>query len=456
MKTVIRNGLVVNADGTMRADVLIEDGKILRVAADIREKADETADAAGCYVFPGLIDTHTHFDLDLRFTKTADDFITGTKAAVLGGTTTVLDFATQERGMTMCTTFDLWMQKAQGSSCNYGFHMAVSEWNEARIAEVDEMIRRGVTSFKMYMVYPNMMVSDGDIYRALKVTKDKDCLIGVHCENFDVLTERINELHAAGEYAPTAHPRSRPNAVEAEGVARLMRIAELADAPAWVVHLSTKEGLAEARRARKRGQEVYLETCPQYLVLDEALYGESDGEKFIMAPPLRGEADRRALLDALCTGEIDFIGTDHCSFTLAQKALGNGDFARVPNGGAGVENLLQLMYTYGVETGCLTPEKLVRLTSEQAARQFGMYPNKGVIAEGADADIVIYDPNGETAISHRTNHHNCDNSPFEGIRVHGHARDVFVNGVHAVQNGVLMTVGAGRYVSRGRSERTRR
>ena len=456
MRTIIRNGTVVNADAAIRADVLIGDGRILRVAPDIREVADETTDAAGCYVLPGLIDTHTHFDLDLGITKTADDFVTGTRAALLGGTTTVLDFATQDRGMTMRDAFDLWSGKARGASCNYGFHMAVSEWNGARVAEVDEMIQNGVTSFKMYMVYPNMMVSDGDIYRALKLTAEKDCLIGVHCENFSVLTERIDELHAAGEYGPTAHPKARPNAVEAEGVARLMRIAELADAPAWVVHLSTREGLEEARRARKRGQEVYLETCPQYLVLDEACYAEPDGEKFIMSPPLRGEADRRALLEALHTGEIDFTGTDHCSFTLEQKALGGGDFACVPNGGAGVENRLQLIYTYAVETGYLTPEKLVRATSEQAARLFGMYPRKGVIAEGADADITVYSPHGESTLSHRTNHHNCDNSPFEGIRVHGRTKDVFVNGVHAVRNGALCVTGAGRYVHRGKSERTRR
>lgn len=456
MRILIRNGLVVGDGGAVSADVLTEDGTILRVAPQIGEAHDVCIDAAGCYVMPGFIDTHTHFDLDLGTTVTADNFVTGTRAAVLGGTTTVLDFATQDRGMTMQDALDLWHKKAQGSSCNYGFHMAVSEWNDARIGEIPSMIRQGVTSFKMYMVYDAMRVDDGAIYDALRRTAAEDCIIGVHCENYDLLRQRILECRAAGLSGPTAHPLSRPNIVEAEAVARLMRIAELAEAPAWVVHLSTKEGLEEARRARLRGQEVYLETCPQYLVLDDSAYAAEDGARFVLSPPLRKPADAEAILTAMAQDEIDVIGTDHCSFTMAQKALGEDDFTKIPNGGAGVQNRAALIHTCAVQTGRMTVAQMAEQLSGNAARIFGMYPKKGCIAEGSDADIVIFDPKAERTISWRTNAHNCDNSPYEGMRTVGAARDVIVNGVLAVQNRTLVQEGAGRYVFRGRSQRPNR
>ena len=456
MRILIRNGLVVGDGGAVSADVLTEDGTILRVAPQIGEAHDVCIDAAGCYVMPGFIDTHTPFDLDLGTTVTADNFVTGTRAAVLGGTTTVLDFATQDRGMTMQDALDLWHKKAQGSSCNYGFHMAVSEWNDARIGEIPSMIRQGVTSFKMYMVYDAMRVDDGAIYDALRRTAAEDCIIGVHCENYDLLRQRILECRAAGLSGPTAHPLSRPNIVEAEAVARLMRIAELAEAPAWVVHLSTKEGLEEARRARLRGQEVYLETCPQYLVLDDSAYAAEDGARFVLSPPLRKPADAEAILTAMAQDEIDVIGTDHCSFTMAQKALGEDDFTKIPNGGAGVQNRAALIHTCAVQTGRMTVAQMAEQLSGNAARIFGMYPKKGCIAEGSDADIVIFDPKAERTISWRTNAHNCDNSPYEGMRTVGAARDVIVNGVLAVQNGTLVQEGAGRYVFRGRSQRPNR
>ena len=456
MRVLIEGGTVVNGDGERLADVLAEDGRIVEIGQGLPRDAEETVDARGCYVFPGFIDTHTHFDLDLGVTVTADDFKTGTAAAALGGTTTVLDFATQDRGMTMQDALDLWHKKAEGSSCNYGFHMAVSEWNDARIAEIDRMIAQGVTSFKMYMVYDSMRVNDGQIYSALKRAAARDCLVGVHCENYDVLNERIRELHARGVYAPAGHPASRPNAVEAEGVARLMRIAELAEAPAFVVHLSTREGLEEARRARARGQEVYLESCPQYLVLDDAAYLAPDGAKVIMSPPLRKKADNDALLGAMQANEIDFIGTDHCSFTMAQKALGNGDFAKTPNGGAGVQNRAALVYTYAVETGRITRAQMAAQLSANAAKIFGMYPKKGCIGVGSDADITVYDPRGESAISYRTNAHNCDNSPYEGMQVHGGVKAVVLNGVPVVADGKLVRRGEGRFVHRGASMRPRR
>lgn len=456
MKLLIQNGTVVRPEGSFRADLLTENGIIRRIASSIDMEADRVIDASGCLIFPGFIDTHTHLDLDLTATTTADDFDTGTKAALVGGTTTVLDFATQDRGMTMQDALDKWHKKADGkSSCNYGFHMAVSEWNDARKAEVDSMIAQGVTSFKMYMVYPAMRVDDGKIYDAIRFMKDRNCLIGVHCENFDLLNARIDELHKAGRFDPMAHPLSRPAVVEAAGVSALMRTAELADAPVWVVHLSCEASLDEVDMARGRGVEVYVETCPQYITLDRALYDAPDGEKFIMSPPLRLAHDREAIKRALGDGQIDFIGTDHCSFTMAQKALGEGDFAKVPNGGAGIQNRAELVYTYAVCPGYITVEQMAALLSENAAHIFGMFPQKGVLKEGSDADIVIFDPHAPHTISYRTNLHNCDNSPYEGVPALGGTRDVILGGELVVENGAIVKPYCGKYVFRGPSERPR-
>ncbi len=448
MRILLQNGSLVRSDGVTQADLLIENGRIAAINAHLNAAADETLDAAGKLVFPGLIDTHTHFDLDLGVTKTADDFVTGTRAAILGGTTTVLDFCTQDRGMTMAEALSLWREKAKGASCDYGFHMAISEWNDARSKEIERMVAEGITSFKMYMVYDAMRLNDGEIYAALKRVNAFGCVAGVHCENYDLLQRRIRELHDCGVYAPAGHPLSRPAAVEAEAVARLMRISELAGTPVWVVHLSTEAGLIEARRARERGQEVYLETCPQYLVLDDSRYLQPDADKFVMSPPLRKKSDESALLSAMGAGEIDFVGTDHCSFTMAQKALGNGDFAKTPNGGAGVQNRAQLVYTYAVKTGRITLSQMAAQLSENAAKLFGMYPQKGALEVGADADIALYDPSFEGVVSYQTNTHNCDNSPFEGIPVTGRVTDVFLSGAHVVRDGAPVETGRGKYVFR--------
>ena len=456
MRILIKNGTVVRSTGRKQADVLIKDGTIARIAPNIDAAADRVIDAAGCYIFAGFIDTHTHFDLDLGVTVTADDFETGTKAAVVGGTTTVLDFATQDHGMTMHDALDLWHKKAEKSTSNYGFHMAVSEWNDARKAEVDDMFRAGVSSFKMYMVYDAMRVNDGQIYDAQKYIGERGGVIGVHCENYDVLQARIAEEKAKGHFDPTAHPVSRPQAVEAEGVARLMRIAELSGSPAWVVHLSTADGLEEVRAARRRGVEVYAETCPQYFTLDVSRYADPDGAKFVMSPPLREAKDRAAILDGMKKKDIDFIGTDHCSFTMTQKALGRDDFTKIPNGGAGVQNRAELVYTYAVQTGAITLEQMALLMSERAARLFGMFPQKGALRVGSDADLVIFDPDAPHTISWRTNMHACDNSPYEGMKALGRTRDVLLNGELVVENGKLVEPYRGRYVFRKPSERYRK
>ena len=358
--------------------------------------------------------------------------------------------------MTMHDALELWHKKAEKSSGNYGFHMAVSEWDDAKKAEVDDIFRAGISSFKMYMVYDSMKVNDGQIYDAQKFIGSRGGVIGVHCENYDVLQARIAEEKAKGHMDPTAHPVSRPQAVEAEGVARLMRIAELSGYPAWVVHLSTAAGLEEVRRARKRGVEVYAESCPQYITLDVSQYAEPDGAKYVMSPPLREAADRAAILDGMKKWDVDFIGTDHCSFTMAQKAMGKDNFTKIPNGGAGVQNRAELIYTFAVVPGHITLDQMALLLSERAARLFGMFPKKGVLKEGADADVVIFDPNDRHTISWKTNLHACDNSPYEGIEALGRVRDVILNGEQVVQNGRLIAPYKGRYVFRNPCERYRK
>ncbi len=456
MRILIKNASLVFEDRVEKGDLLTEGQRIVQVGGNIDAPADQVIDGSGCFVFPGFIDTHTHFDLEVGSTVTADDFVSGTKAAVVGGTTTVLDFATQERGMTMMDAFQKWSKKAEGSSCHYGFHMAVSEWNEDRIAEIPQMIENGVTSFKMYMVYDNMRVSDGQIYEAIQRLAKEDCIIGIHCENDDIIKARVRELKAAGKTSSRYHAVSRPNVVEADGVGRLMDAAYLAKGPAWVVHLSTKEGLAIARRARERGQEVYLESCPQYLVLEESMYDEPDGAKYVMSPPLRSKLDQEALLEAMGTGEIDWIGTDHCSFTMAQKAAGKDDFSKTPNGGAGVQNRAEIIYTRAVKGGYMDMVAMGQLLSTRAAKLFGMYPRKGVLQAGSDADIVIFDPNAPHTIHEATNLHACDNSPYEGYAAAGMARDVILNGELVVENGKLIAAGRGEYVRRDRCGRYRK
>ncbi len=447
MRILIQNGVVVNGDGSKKADVLIENDAISAVGANLSANGAQVIDAAGCYVLPGFIDTHTHFDLDVGFTVTADNFQTGSRAAILGGTTCVLDFATPAREQAMQDGLDLWHEKARGASCNYGFHMTIARWDESIKREMRAMAEQGVTSYKMYMVYDGLKVDDGELYAALREAKQYDALIGVHCENWDVLRRMIVQTKAAGILSPMGHALSRPAPVEAEAVARYMRIAQLADAPAYIVHLSTAEGLAEANRARARGQKVYLETCPQYFTLTDDCYDRPDGLKFIMSPPIRKAADKAAITRALHDNDIDTIGTDHCSFTMAQKLRGKNDFSMTPNGAAGVQHRGQLLYTLGVCQGHIGMEQMVRLLSSNAAALFGMEKH-GAIGAGKAADVVIWEPGYETLLTDANHAYNCDNTIYAGLSVKGRARDVILNGRQVVAQGALVAEGTGRYIPR--------
>ncbi len=452
MDILIKNGVVVSPRGCTAADVLVKNGLVEAVSPSIEPTGEKVIDATGMLLFPGFIDSHTHFDMDAGAFHTADDFESGTTAAVLGGTTTVLDFATQDKGGTLSDALDTWKAKADGkSACDYGFHMAITDWNESVAAEIPLMRDKGVTSFKVYMAYDALRLSDAAIYEVLKAVGEVGGIVGVHCENGDLVTVGIAAQKAQGGFSAKYHPLSRPNPVEAEAINRLITIAELARVPVNIVHISTREGVELVHAAREKGQEVYVETCPHYLVSDASVY-ETPGlqaSKYVCSPPIRSPDDRDALWDAIASGQIDTVGTDHCSFRYAEeKAVCAKDFSTIPNGLPGVQNRPALLYTYGVCTGKISLEAMAALLSENIAKLFGMYPEKGVIQRGSDADIVVWNPDFSDVIRAEKLAHRTDYTPFEGFEIKGRAEYVMLRGKPVLENGRLKDTACGRYVSR--------
>ena len=455
MKTLLRGGYVVSGRGCRRADVLIDGEKVEMLGHIPPELAaqSEVVDVTGCMLFPGFIDAHTHFDLDVCSTTTADDFESGSKSAIRGGTTTVIDFACPNKGESLAYGLDLWHKKADGKCyCDYGFHMTIDDWNESIESELDAMFDAGITSFKMYLTYPAMMIGDGAVYRALKALKARGGIAGVHCENAGVIDARIAELKASGLGADVvSHPISRPDYLEAEAVSRLLRIAQAADAPVIIVHTTNRASLDEIAAARRRGQTVYVETCPQYLALDDGVYYDPDfssAARYVCAPPIRSQEDSEALWKALRRGEVQTISTDHCSFTLEQKDMGRDDFTKIPGGLPGVETRGELLYTAGVAEGRITKEQMCALLSENPARLYGAYPRKGVIAPGSDADIVVYDPEADTVITAQTQLSAAGYTPYEGFKTRGSIAQVYLRGTLAVDRGEMKTGPIGTYIPR--------
>lgn len=454
MGLILQGGTIVTDVKSYKADVRIENEKIAEIGADLFKEGDEIVPINGCYLVPGGIDTHTHFDLDVGTTITADNFETGTKAAIVGGTTTILDFATQSKGHTLSDGLREWHDKSRGRCySDYGFHMAITDWNDTTSKEMEDMINEGVTSFKMYMAYKDtLQVDDGIIFKALKRAKELGVLIGFHCENGDIISELINEFKDNNQLSPKYHQLSRPSDLEVEATYRLMKIAKTANAPVYVVHLSSKDALEEVKKARLDGVKVYTETCPQYLLLDDKLY-DLDGfesAKYVMSPSLRTKVDNDALWKALEEGDIDAIGTDHCSFNYkGQKDIGINDFSKIPNGGPGVEHRMGLLYTYGVKEGKISMNKFVELTSTKAAKLFGMYPQKGSIEVGSDADIVVIDPEMKNIISAENQTQNTDYTPYEGYEVDCQFRHVFLRGIEVIKEGKLTVEHpTGKYIVR--------
>ena len=451
--TIIQHGTLVLPDGLMQGDLAFENGVITRVAPAIEAGAgDAVCEAAGCLVFPGFIDAHTHLDMDSGTTVTADDFASGSRAAACGGTTTLVDFATQERGGTLTDALDAWHRKAEGKcACNYAFHMAVTDWNEQTRAELPQMFERGVTSFKAYYAYDNLRLDDAQMYDLLSALRSFGGVLGVHCENGTLVNRLQRQQLDRGVTGPAGHPASRPPVVEAEAIRRLCAVAKLADSPVHIVHLSSAEGLEEVRRARAAGQKVWAETCPQYLLLDESRYHLEgfEGAKYVMSPPLRSPADREALRAAVLGGEIDTISTDHCSYRFSdQKTLGRDDFTKIPNGAPGIEHRPALIYTSFVASGLMTAAQMSRLLSENPAKLFGMWPRKGQLAQGADADITVWDPRARWVIRAEAQHQNVDYTPYEGFEAAGRARAVYVGGQLVAKDGEPSGASAGRYVKR--------
>jgi len=452
---LIQNGTVVTARDTVKADVLVE-GEVIK---EVREgipagAADRVLDATGMYVIPGGIDCHTHLDMPFGGTTSADDFETGTRAAAFGGTTSIVDFAIQGRGTKMRAALDTWWKKAEGRACiDYGLHMIVTDLGGAGLEDMDEMVDEGVASFKLFMAYPNvLMVDDATIFRALSQTAKNGALICMHAENGSVIDVIIARALAEGKTAPVYHALTRPPRAEAEAVHRAIAMAEIAGAPVYIVHLSSEDALHEVREARDRGVPAFAETCPQYLLLsiEELERPNFEGAKYVFTPPLRPKEHQPKLWDGLKHDHLQVVSTDHCPFCFEdQKILGKDDFTKIPNGGPGIENRLQLMYHHGVNKGQLSLNRFVELTSTTPARIFGMYPKKGEIAPGSDADLVIWDPDAALTISAKTHHMRVDYSMFEGYEVRGNARTVLSRGEVIVDGGEFLgKAGRGNYLKR--------
>lgn len=453
MKMLLTGGTVVSGSGCFLADILIENEKITAVGntntlSHMIDSNTVNFDVSGKLLFPGFVDTHTHFDLHVAGTVTADDFATGTKAAIKGGTTTIIDFATQYPGESLSQALKNWHNKADGKcSCDYSFHMSISEWNSTICQETQKMIDEGITSFKLYMTY-DTMVDDKTIFQILYRLKQIHGIAGVHCENDGIIAALRENVSSRQDVSN--HYKTRPDVVEAEAINRLLSIAEIIDIPVIIVHLTCKKGYDVITNARKRGQKIYVETCPQYLLLDNHFYNQpyNEASKYVCAPPLRTKDDQKYLWKGLSNGTIQTISTDHCSFTTFQKNWDKNDFTKIPGGVPGVEHRGNLIYSYGVTKKRITLETMCRVLSENPAKLYGIYPKKGIIAPGSDADIVILNPAVNEKITAANQIQHVDYTPYEGISLSSRIEDVFLRGQHVVKNSQVVAEKTGIFLKR--------
>src|SRR6267142_1082565 len=454
--TVIRNGTVVTATDTCVAEVGINGDKVTAIAAQLpTENAGRIIDATGMLLIPGGIDVHTHLDMPFGGTTSADDFETGTTAAAFGGTTSIVDFAIQYRGQTLHHAWETWAKNAEGKAAiDYGFHMIITELNDQVEGEMDALVRQGVTSFKLFMAYPGVfMLDDASIFRALLRTGRNGGTICMHAENGGVIDVLVKKALAEGKTAPKYHALTRPARAEAEATHRAIALAEIAEVPIYIVHLSAAEALEMVTEARDRGLPAFAETCPQYLFLSYENYEEPGfaGAKYVMSPPLRDKAKQDQLWRGLAYNDLQVISTDHCPFCMKeQKELGVNDFSKIPNGAPGVETRMSLVYDGGVRPGRISLNRFVELTSTAAAKIFGLFPRKGTNAPGSDADIVVFDPNRTITLAAKTLHMNVDYSAYEGRKVRGVTETVISRGNVIVENGTFKgKAGMGRFLKRG-------
>jgi dihydropyrimidinase len=452
--TLIKNGTIVTATDRYAGDVLVDGEKIAMIGTSLEMFVDRTIDATGKLVLPGGIDVHTHLDMPFGGTTSADDFASGTIAAAHGGTTTIVDFAIQYRGQTLHHAWETWMKKAEGKAAiDYGFHMIITELNDQVECEMDALVRQGVTSFKLFMAYPGVfMLDDASIFRALLRTGKNGGTICMHAENGGVIDVLVKKALAEGKTAPKYHALTRPARAEGEATHRAIALAEIADVPIYIVHLSAAEALEMVTEARDRGLPAFAETCPQYLFLSYENYLEPgfEGAKYVMSPPLRPKETQNRLWRGLAFGDLQAISTDHCPFCMKeQKVLGTDDFSKIPNGAPGIETRMSLVYDGGVRSGRISLNRFVELTSTSPAKIFGLFPRKGTIAPGSDADIVIFNPNRTMVLSARTHHMKVDYNPYEGRTVTGVSETVLSRGNVIVENGSFVgRAGAGSFLAR--------
>lgn len=454
MKTLIKNGRIVTAVDDYRADILIEDEQISLIGKSLEMEADKGIDANGKLVIPGGIDPHTHMELPFGGTYSSDDFFTGTRAAAFGGTTTIIDFAVQNKGESMLLGADKWHEKAQGKAViDYGFHLITTDFEDKNKSEMFKLIDEGITSFKLFMAYPGVFLSDdATIFRAMSAAGERGGLVCMHAENGIVINEIIKRFKEQGRLAPKYHALTRPTIAEAEGVHRAIALAEMAETPVYIVHLSCSDALNQVRQARDRGIPAFAETCPQYLFLSIDDYGDGwDGAKYVMTPPLREKHNHADLWKGLKMDDLQCIATDHCPFCMKdQKELGRDDFSLIPNGAPGVEYRMELIYNGGVLENNISLNRFVELTSTAAAKMFGMFPKKGTIAVGSDADIVIFDTEKEHTFTLENQHMNVDYCAYEGKKIKGKVETVLSRGRVVIENGeCLVEKGSGEFIKRG-------
>ena len=455
MTTLIKNGRIVTAVDDYNADILIDGGTIVTIGKSIEANADKVIDAKGRLVIPGGIDPHTHMELPFGGTAASDTFETGTIAAAHGGTTTIIDFAVQGKGQSLKQAVDAWHAKADGkTSIDYGFHLICTDLPDERLPEMKSMIDEGVSSFKLFMAYPGVfLVDDATIFKAMGMAGENGGLICMHAENGVVIDAIVKKALADGKTAPKYHALTRPTKAEAEGVHRAIALAEMAGSSVYIVHLSCDDSLQEVTRARDMGINAYAETCPQYLFLDYSVYEQPgfEGAKYVMTPPIREKWNQEKLWRGLKFNDLQVVSTDHCPFCMKeQKELGKNDFSKIPNGGPGVEERMSLIFNGGVAQGRISLNRFVEITSTAAAKIFGLFPRKGTIAVGSDADIVIFDPNEERTISAKTHHMNVDYSCYEGMTVKGVTKTVLSRGELVIEEGRYVgKPGKGQFLKRG-------
>lgn len=451
---LIRNGEIVTATDHYRADVYIVGETIQAIGRDLPMEADHVIDATGLYLFPGGIDAHTHMELPFMGTFSSDTFESGTLAGLHGGTTTIIDFAIQTQGKSLNDALDTWHQKADGNAVgDYAFHLGVTDFNPETRQEIADIVRkRGVTSFKTFMAYKGaLMIDDRQMIALMEEAKRHGGIVTAHTENGDLIDELITKNKAAGNLSPRYHALSRPEIAEAEAAGRFIDFAWQVDHPCYIVHMTCEGSLNRVREATRRNQKVYVETCLQYLLLNDSLYEKPgfEGAKWVFSPPLRKPKDQEALWHGIRQGLVHTVATDHCPFCMDQKRMGEQDFSKIPNGAPGVENRMELLYSEGVCTGKISLNEFVSVSATAPAKIFGMFPKKGTLAVGSDADIILFDPNQRHTLSVKNQHMNCDYSAYEGWEVQGKCKKVFLRGTLAIDEGqALVGKGFGQYIAR--------